>query len=126
MNVLVVDTSSWISYFRTGDGDDLDSALEEGRTYLSPVVAAELLSGKLRGEKKAKLVDFLRELPLCEFDFDHWMRVGELRAKALAHGYAVSTPDAHVAQCALDLNGYLLSEDAIFKKIAKVVSIKQL
>jgi len=31
---------------------------------------------------------------------------------------SVSTPDAHVAQCALDVNGVLLSTDAVFRRIA--------
>jgi hypothetical protein len=31
----------------------------------------------------------------------------------------VSTPDTHVAQCALDVGAELLTEDRIFKKIAR-------
>lgn len=47
------------------------------------------------------------------------MRVGRLRAQLFLKGISVSTPDAHVAQCALDVNADLLSEDHVFSAIAK-------
>ena len=126
MNVLIVDTSYWISYFSGEDCDDLDLGLQEGRVYLPPVVLAELFSGKMNPGQIVQLEELLRELPLCNNDFDHWLRVGKLRRKLLAAGYTVSTPDAHIAQCALDLNGYLLTKDSIFKKIHKLISLKLL
>jgi hypothetical protein len=46
------------------------------------------------------------------------VRVGELRRALASRGIAVSTPDAHVAQCALDAASPLLSRDAVFNKIA--------
>jgi predicted nucleic acid-binding protein len=39
-------------------------------------------------------------------------------------GLSVSTPDAHVAQCAIDTGGVLLTEDRVFEKIAKVVPLR--
>jgi hypothetical protein len=38
--------------------------LREGRVYLPPVVAAELLSGKMKAGVRVLLEDFLRELPI--------------------------------------------------------------
>ena len=124
MNVLVVDTSSWISYFKGTANEDLDLGLREGRVYLPPLVAAELLSGKMRAGQQEQLEDFLRELPFCKSDLDHWLRVGQLRRDLLAQGYSISTPDAHVAQCALDLTGYLMSVDSIFQKISEHIGLK--
>lgn len=119
MSALIVDTSSWISYF-AGKGSDLvDGALEEGRLHLPSVVAAELLSGKLNEADRAELEDLLSDLPLCGTDHPHWFRVGKLRASLLPRGVSVSTPDAHVAQCALDLGGTLLTEDRVFRLIAR-------
>jgi hypothetical protein len=37
---------------------------------------------------------------------------------------SVSTPDAHVAQCALDRDGLLLSHDAVFVRIAHLVPLR--
>ncbi len=126
MNVLIVDTSSWISYFKGVQNQDIDLALKEGRVYLPPIVAAELLSAQLKTSDRVKLTDFLTELPLCETSFKHWACVGELRASLSKKGLHLSTPDAHVAQCAIDLNGYLLSADAIFKKAANLSALRLL
>lgn len=117
MNAVIVDTSSWIHYFKDRDYPEIDSALSNGHLYLPPIVAAELTSGQLSPSKRAALVDFLRDLPLIEVTFDHWIRVGELRQKAAHKGLPVSTSDAHIAQCCLDFDACLITEDKIFKKI---------
>ena len=54
----------------------------------------------------------------------HWFRVGKLRATLRARGLSVSTPDAHVAQCAIETGGVLLTEDRVFEKIAKLVPLR--
>lgn len=119
MSALVIDTSSWVSYFAGRGSAAIDEALAEARVYLPPVVAAELASGKLKAKDRAALEDLLADLPLCAADLAHWLRIGKLRAHLAAKGVSVSTPDAHVAQCALDLEAELLTEDLIFKHIAK-------
>lgn len=124
MSGIVVDTSSWIGYFNDGEHSIIDEALAEGRVYLSGVVAAELTSGKLSTRHRSALESFLGDLPLVQADLQHWFRVGQLRATLLSKGLTVSTPDAHVAQCALDLQAELLSEDKIFMKIANKISLQ--
>ncbi len=124
MSALVVDTSSWASYFASSDPSVIDEALAEGRVFLPPLVTAELLSGRLTARQRADLESFLADLPLCGVDVEHWLRVGSLRAHLFSIGLSVSTPDAHIAQCALDLSGALLSEDAIFVKIAQKTTLK--
>lgn len=124
MNVLVVDTSSWVSFFEGKPSAAIDLALREARVWLSPIVASELLSAKLSPLQRSDLQEMLAELPLCECPFEHWVKVGELRSFCSQKGFKVSTPDAHVAQCALDRNAYLISEDKIFEKISKVSSLR--
>lgn len=120
MSALVVDTSSWISYFAgSGRPREIETALEEGRVRLPPIVAAELVSGPLGRRQRADLESFLGDLPLVESDLPHWLRVGALRSRLRARGLTISTPDAHVAQCALDLEAELLTEDAAFAQVAR-------
>jgi len=119
VSALVIDTSAWVSYFAGRGSAVIDEALAEARVFLPPVVAAELGSGKMNARDRAALEDLLTELPLCMSDLAHWLRIGRLRALLASKGISVSTPDAHVAQCALDLNAELLTEDQIFKHIAK-------
>lgn len=124
VSALVVDTSSWVTYFAHTASSVIDEALAEGRVYLPPIVAAELLSGKMNVRQRAQLESFLLDLPVCEHDLGHWMRVGRLRAQLFLKGISVSTPDAHIAQCALDLKADLLSEDHVFFKIAEKTSLR--
>jgi predicted nucleic acid-binding protein len=118
VSALVVDTSSWISYFAGRGSALIEDALAEARVHLPPVVAAEIVSGRLAPTARRALEDLLTDLPLCVSDLQHWLRVGRLRADMRAKGLSVSTPDAHVAVCALDLGADLLSEDRIFRAIA--------
>ena len=118
MSALVIDTSSWIAWLAGAGAAVVEPALEEGRVHLPPVVAAELLSGRLTARERRALLDLLDDLPLVQADRAHWYRVGRLRSRSRERGLSVSTPDAHVAQCALDLDAALLSEDAIFAKVA--------
>lgn len=124
MSALVVDTSAWVWYLRGQEQKELDSALQDGHVHLPPIVVAELFSGKLKPTQRAGLEDLIRDLPLCETPLEHWIRVGELRRRLGAKGFQISTPDAHVAQCALDLDGRLLTEDRVFALIARHTSLE--
>ena len=124
MSALVVDTSSWIAWLAGGGSSLVEEALEEGRLHVPVVVAAELLSGKLDDGERGDLEDLLSDLPAAGGELEHWFRVGRLRADLRARGLSVSTPDAHVAQCALDLDGLLLTEDAVFEKIAVLAPLR--
>jgi tRNA(fMet)-specific endonuclease VapC len=124
VSALVVDTSSWIAYFAGRGSPLIDEALAEGRLFLPVVVGAELLSGNLKRRERADLEDLLSDLPGWGLEKAHWWSVGSLRASLRRQGLSVSTPDAHVAQCALDLSGLLLTEDAIFRRIARITPLR--
>ncbi len=124
MNALVIDTSSWITILAGGAPEGVQRALRAGRVVLPPVVAAELLSGKMSPGRRAELRQALHALLPFPADLAHWFRVGDLRADLAARGVSVSVPDAHVAQCALDLGGALMTEDGIFRLVAKHVPLR--
>ncbi len=124
MSALVVDTSSWIAWLAGGGSPLIAEALEEARLHLPVVVAAELLSGRLEVSERTELEDMLSDLPPLGSSLDHWFRVGRLRAELREQGLSVSTPDAHVAQCALDADGVLLTEDRMFARIAEAIPLR--
>jgi predicted nucleic acid-binding protein len=124
VSALVVDTSSWVAWLAGGGSSLVEEALEEGRLYLPVIVSAELLSGRLDDSERTELQDMLSDLPAVGTDPSHWFRVGRLRAQLRARGLSVSTPDAHVAQSAIDTRGALLTEDRVFEKIAKAVPLR--
>ena len=119
MSALVVDTSSWIEWLGGRLVAPLREGLGEGRVHLPPIVVAEILSGRLSESHRRAIEALLNALPLCQSDLAHWFRVGALRHLLSSRGLQVSIPDTHVAQCALDLDAELLTEDAIFARIAR-------
>jgi tRNA(fMet)-specific endonuclease VapC len=124
VSALVVDTSAWVDYFAGAEVAGLEDALADGRVYLPVIVVAELLSARLSPRRHAQLYDFLADLPLCDASFEHWVRVGRLRTTLAARGLTISTPDAHVAQSALDLDGSLLTHDRIFSRVAPHIRLR--
>lgn len=116
---LVVDTSSWIDFFRGETIPLLEDALALGSVVLPPIVVTELVSGARKPSDRAALTDVLADLPLHETPREHWVRAGELRLRLLEKGHAISAPDAHVAQCALDRDAPLLTRDRAFATIAR-------
>lgn len=128
MNAIVIDTSSWVSYF-SGSGKkdgDIELALKEGRVFIPPLVVSELLSGNLTKRQHQVLYDMLIDLPMCEVGFEHWVRVAKLRRVLARKGVSISVPDAHIAQCVLDLDCYLISEDGIFKRVMNLLRLRLL
>jgi hypothetical protein len=113
----VVDTSVWIDFFAGRPVRGLEEALESGMVVLPPVVVAELVSGARRAGQRRQITKLVESLPVHATPVGHWVRVGELRRQAAERGIAVSTPDAHVAQCALDRGAILLSRDQVFSRL---------
>jgi len=124
VSAIVADTSEWVEYLAGRPAALLDHALAAGLVIVPPVVVAELLSSVRNAADRAPLEDLLRDLEMAVSSFDHWTRVGGLRASLRARGLTVSTPDAHVAQCALDRDAPLLTRDAVFAKIAKITALR--
>jgi tRNA(fMet)-specific endonuclease VapC len=124
VSAVVVDTSVWIELFAGRPVPALEEALRQGLVVLPPLVVAELVSGARRPRDRASIQGLVEELPLHETPLDHWIRVGDLRRRLASRGISVSTPDAHVAQCALERGALLLSRDAIFVRIAEASELR--
>ena len=124
MSGVVADTSEWVEYLAGRDAALLDAALSSGIVEVPPIVVAELVSGARSRKDREALVDVLEDIPVCRTPMSHWVRVGDLRRQLRSAGLTVSTPDAHVAQCAIDRDAVLLSRDAIFGKIARLRPLK--
>ena len=124
MSGVVVDTSVWIDFLAGASTPFLDEALSNGLVVLPPLVVAELVSGARQQREREAIEYLIGKLPLHETPLDHWMRVGELRQTLRSKGLSVSTPDAHVAQCALDRDAVLLSRDAVFARIARLTPMR--
>lgn len=124
MSGVVADTSVWIDFLAGRPAALLEDALARAAVVLPPVVVAELVSGARRASDRRAIHALVRELPVHETPLEHWVRVGELRRRARDRGLSISTPDAHVAQCAIDRDAVLLSRDAVFARIASITALR--
>ncbi len=121
---MVVDTSAWIDFFGGEEIPALEDALAAGVVVLPPIVVAELVAGARKQREREAIADLVRDLEVHEVGTNHWIRVGDLRRRLGSNGVAVSTPDAHVAQCALDRGGLLLSSDRVFLRMRDFVDLR--
>jgi len=121
---VVVDTSVWIDFFAGRSTPVLEQSLADGLVVLPPLVVAELVSGARSRRDQTAVAGLIRELGVHETPLEHWIRVGGLRLQLAARGLSVSTPDAHVAQCALDRSALLLSRDRVFSRIAQHTALR--
>lgn len=124
MNVIVVDTSVWVEFFKGVTFPEIELALQESRVVLPPIVVAELFSGKMPVKIHKTVEQLVYQLGVIPTDINHWIEVGNFRSRLFAKGFSVSTPDAHVAYCAISLNCRLVSIDNIFRKIAANSALK--
>lgn len=124
MAEIVIDTSAWIDYFEGRTAERLQDALDERHVVLPPLVVAEVISGASTVEQRNAIGEFLQGAPVYETSLGHWIDVGLLRRDLRRKGITVTLPDAHVAQCALDLDAVLLTRDAIFTDIARHTALR--
>lgn len=96
----------------------MERAISQATLILPPLVISEILSGDTTPAQRATVGELLQDSPLHDTPLAHWMAIGALRRKLRVHGLNVTLPDAHVAQCALDLHAILLTRDDIFLHIA--------
>ena len=121
---MVVDTSVWIEFFAGSDTQNVEDALAAGVAILPPIVVSELVSGATTPKQREQIGELLQDAPLHETPLDHWIRVGDLRRMLARKGLAVTIPDVHVAQCALDRDAVLLTNDGIFGLIARHTALR--
>ena len=116
--IVVADTSAWIDFLAGRPSNDLEDGLRAGNVVLTPIIVSELLSGAITPKDRETVGDLLQDVPVHETPLEHWINVGDLRRLLRSRGVHVSTPDAHIAQCALELDALLVTRDAVFKRIA--------
>lgn len=124
MAVVVADTSAFVELLAGRPAPVLVAALSRDEVVLSPIVLAELVSGARSRRDRVLLEGRLARLALFDATRDHWVRVGELRGACARRGLTVTTLDAHVAQCALDLDGELVARDKVFDAVARLTKLR--
>ena len=121
---VVVDTSVLLDFLSGIPSQSLRQAVLQGHAMLPPMVVSEAVSGEMTPEERFALGEVLQDVPVHPTPLGHWIDVGLLRRQLRRKGLTVTLPDAHVAQCALDLDAVLLTRDAIFAEIARHTTLR--
>jgi len=123
MSVLV-DTSIWIEYFRTGNNSEkLDFLIDENLIVINDLILAELVPS-LRVRNQRKIVRLLRNINKLELSID-WNQIIEFQFKCLKNGLnGIGIPDLIVAQNAKQNHCEIYSLDSHFERMKDILKLQ--
>ena len=127
-DLVLVDTSAWIEFFRSGGGEValvVDRLLDLDRVAVTGVVRAELQQGTRSRREFDKLKSLLGALESLDLDGEPlWTAVGETGYALRRRGInGVGIPDLIIAAVAIDHGAPVLTFDEHFAKIAEVAPL---
>jgi predicted nucleic acid-binding protein len=123
MSVLV-DTSIWIEYFRTGNNSEkLDFLIDENLIVINDLILAELVP-YLRVRNQRKIVKLLYNINKLELSIN-WDQIIEFQFKCLKSGLnGIGIPDLIVAQNAKQNHCEIYSLDSHFKLMKDILRLQ--
>ena len=123
MSVLV-DTSIWVEYFRTGDNSEkLDFLIDENLIVTNDLILAELIPF-LKIQNQRKLINLL--LNINRFDLSvNWNQIIEYQYKCLKNGLnGIGIPDLIIAQNAKQHHCEIYSLDNHFRLMKDILNLQ--
>jgi predicted nucleic acid-binding protein len=123
MSVLV-DTSIWIEYFRTGNNSEkLDFFIDENLIVINDLILAELVP-YLKVRNQQKIVKLLYNINKLELSIN-WDQIIEFQLKCLKNGLnRIGIPDLIVAQNAKQNHCEIYSLDSHFKLMKDILRLQ--
>jgi predicted nucleic acid-binding protein len=125
MSVLV-DTSVWIEYFRSGNNSEkLDFLIDENLIVINDLILAELVP-YLKVRNQRKIVKLLYNIEKLEL-FINWDQIIEFQFKCLKNGLnGIGIPDLIVAQNAQQNRHEIYSLDNHFSLMKDILELQLL
>ena len=125
MSVLV-DTSIWIEYFRSGDQTEkLEYLLDENLLVINDLILAELVPS-LKVHNQRKIIELLGSIINLILNID-WNQIIEFQYRCLRNGLiGIGISDLILAQNAKQHNCEIYSLDNHFKLMKNILKLKLL
>ena len=123
MSVLV-DTSVWVDYFRSGNNSEkLDFLIDENLVVANDLILAELIPFlKIRNQRK--IIKLLQSIGRIDIRIN-WRQITDYQYKCLKNGLnGVGIPDLIIAQNSKQNNCEIYSLDNHFKLLKDIIKIK--
>ena len=121
---ILVDTSTWIDYFKSGvKSNDLDTLLDEDLIATNDVILAELIPF-LKIKKQNKVIRLLNDIMKLPLQID-WKEIIQYQIKCLQSGISgIGIPDLIIVQNSKQNNSVIYSLDKHFIMLQKIIGIK--
>jgi len=116
---VLVDTSIWIDYFKSGDNSsDMDSLIDENILVTNDIILAELLP-YLKIKKQTKVIELLQNItrPPLKINWEKIIETQILCLKSGANGIGI--PDLIIAQHAKENNCMIYTLDKHFRLLTQ-------
>jgi len=120
---VLVDSSVWIDYFRTGESSShLDMLIDENLIVTNDIILAELIPF-LKMKKQYKLIGLLEEINKNILAIN-WKEIIHFQVQCLASGAnGMGIPDLIIAQNALQNDCAIYSLDKHFHQLQRIIQI---
>ncbi len=120
---VLVDTSIWIDYFKSGlNSEKLDELLDDNSVLTNDIILAELIPFLII-KKQQKIVDLLTNIPLLTLKID-WTEIIQWQVACLNAGVnGIGIPDLIIAQNSKQKRSSIYSLDKHFLLLNQVVDI---
>jgi len=120
---VLVDSSIWIDYFRSGDDScHLDMLIDENIIVVNDMILAELIPF-MKMKKQYKLIESLEAIQKINLDIN-WTELAHFQTQCLAFGAnGMGIPDLIIAQNALQNDCSIYSLDRHFQQLHRIIQI---
>jgi predicted nucleic acid-binding protein len=120
---VLVDTSVWIDYFKSGvDSTEVDKLIENNVVYTNDLILTELIP-YLRLKNQISIINIIKEISVFPLFID-WLEIQDFQFKCLKSGLnGIGIPDLIIAQNAKQNNGYIFTFDKHFNLSKDILSI---
>ena len=123
---VLVDSSVWISYFRSGkNSETLDFLIDENLPVTNDIILTELVPF-LMIRNQGKIIELLYSINRLELAID-WKQLVEFQFKCLKNGLnGIGIPDLIVAQNAKQNQSEIYSLDNHFTRMIDILGLRLL
>ena len=121
---VLVDTSVWIEYFRTGKNTEkLDLLIDENIIVINDLILAELIP-PLKARKQQEVIKLLSSINKLELTIN-WNQIIEFQFKCLKNGLnGIGIPDLIIAQNAKQNHCSIYTNDKHFQLMVGVIKFQ--
>jgi len=121
---VLVDTSVWIDYFRSGgEATELDYLIDNNFVFTNDLILTELIPF-LKFKKQASLIDAINEVARLPLSID-WGEIQEFQYNCLKTGInGVGIPDLIIAQNAIQNESFIFCLDKHYRLMQDILELK--